>query len=341
MTLWIDHKYAGLLSANLELFKRKDSKVYNFRCPVCGDSKKNRFKARGYLMEKEDRMIYYCHNCGASMSMYDFVQTVNTEIHKQYVLEVYQEKNSTEKRRKIDFKPDISKFVKPKYMKSPLGKLKKVSQLHVDHKAKQYIVQRRIPTRYHAKLFYAPKFCAWINTIVKNKFDEKALALDDERIIIPFIDEEGTVFGVQGRALSDSYLRYITIMFDDSKTKIFGLDTVDFKKSVYITEGPIDSMFIPNSLAMAGSDGDLTEYNASDLVFVYDNEPRNKEIVSKVEKQIDKGNKVVIWPDHFPYKDINDCIIGGLDVSDVMQVIESNTYQDLAAKFRLSKWRKV
>jgi len=341
MSTWIDHKYAGLLSCNLQLFKRKDSKVYNFRCPICGDSEKNRFKARGYLMEKETRMVFYCHNCGASMTMYDFVKTVDPELHKQYVLETYQEKNSTVKRRKIDFKPDISKFAKPKYMKSPLGELKKISQLPVDHAAKQYITNRRIPTRYHAKLFYAPKFCAWINTIVKGKFDDKTLALDEGRIVIPFIDEEGTVFGVQGRALSNSQLRYITIMFDDSKSKIFGLDTVDFKRTVYITEGPIDSMFIPNSLAMAGSDGNLSEYARSDLVFIYDNEPRNQEIVKKVEKQVENGYSVFLWPDLVPFKDINDCILGKLTEDDVLRMIKNNTYNGLAAKFKLSKWRKV
>ena len=340
MSAWIDHKYAGLMSSSLQQFKRKDSKVYNFRCPICGDSQKNRFKARGYLMEKEDRMSYYCHNCSASMSMYDFVKEVNPELHKQYVLETYQEKN-TSGRRKIDFKPDISKFAKPKYMKSPLGRLKKISQLPVDHKAKQYIVDRQIPTKYHAKLFYAPKFCTWINTIIDNKFDDQVIAFDEGRIVIPFIDADGTVFGVQGRALTQSNLRYMTVMFDESKLKVFGLDTVDTEKTVYITEGPIDSMFLPNSLAMAGSDINLKDFDQSNMVYVYDNEPRNLEIVKKIQKQIDNGNSVFIWPEYIPFKDINDCILGKLTEKDVLRMIQKNTYKGLSAKFQFSQWKKI
>ena len=339
MSLWIDHKYMGLLSFRLDRFARKDKNLYNFRCPICGDSQKNKFKARGYAMAKQDKIVYYCHNCGATRSMYDFVKEMDSELHKKYVLETYEEKNIG-KKKKIDFKPDISKFSKPKYMKSVLKDLKKISQLAVDHKAKKYIQNRRIPNPYHAKLFYAPKFCTWINSIIKDKFDDKTLALDEGRIVIPFIDEEGKVFGVQGRALSNTSLRYITIMFDETKPKVFGLDTVDLSKTVYIVEGPIDSMFISNCLAMAGSDINTSTLSIQDKVYVYDNEPRSNEINSKLDKNISKGDKVFIWPDGIRYKDINECILNGMTPLQVKEMIRNNVYQNLSAKLRFSNWRK-
>lgn len=339
MTTWIDHKYINLLSSHLQLFKRKDAKVYNFRCPICGDSQKNRYKARGYVMEKQDRLVFYCHNCGASMTMYDFVKTLDPQLHKEYTMEVFKEKNLSEKKKYI-YTPDISKFARPKYMRSQLKDLQRISQLPPNHVAKKYITRRRIPSKYHAKLYYAPKFCTWINSIVEGKFDEKALALDEPRIIIPFIGIDGNVFGVQGRALSKTELRYITIMFDESEKKIFGLDTADFSKTLHITEGPFDSMFVPNCIAFAGSDGDLTRIRADDKVFIYDNEPRSKEITRKIEKQIDKGNKVFIWPSAVSHKDINDCIIGGITEQEIVDMIARNTYSGLAAKFQLSQWKK-
>lgn len=340
MNTWIDHKYVNLLSSQLQLFKRRDAKVYNFRCPICGDSQKNRFKTRGYIMEKQDKLVFYCHNCSASMTMYDFIKTLDPELHKQYTLEMYKEKNLSE-RKKYTYTPDISKFAKPKYMRSQLKDLQRISQLHPTHVAKKYIVRRKIPSPYHAKLYYAPKFCTWINSIVEGKFDEKAIALDEPRIVIPFIGIDGNVFGVQGRALSKTELRYITIIFDDTQSKIFGLDTANFSKKLYITEGPFDSMFLPNCIAFAGSDGDLSQIKANDKVFVYDNEPRNTEIMKKVAKQIDRGNKVFIWPSNIDHKDINDCILGGVSQQEIVDMIDKNTYSGLAAKFQLSQWKKV
>jgi hypothetical protein len=256
-------------------------------------------------------------------------------------METYEEKNSS-KKQKIDFKPDISRFTKPKYMtNSQLKNLKKISQLQPNHKAKVYVDGRKIPTKYHAKLFYCPKFFGWINTVVKNKFDDKALALDGPRLVIPFIDDQQNVIGVQGRALDQSNLRYITIMFDETKPKIFGLDTVDLNKKVYILEGPIDSMFIENSVAMAGSDGDLSQFEASRTVYVYDNEPRNRNIVDKVEKQLRSGSSVFIWPDNVGHKDINDYILAGNSAKDVMKMIEDNTFKSLKGRLRLNDWKRI
>ena len=339
MSLWIDHKYMGLLSFRLERFARKDKNLYNFRCPICGDSHKNKFKARGYAMAKQDKIFFYCHNCGANRSMYDFVKEIDPELHKQYVLETYEEKNIG-KKQKINYKPDISKFSRPKYMMSVLKDLKKISQLPVDHKAKKYIQSRKIPNPYHAKLFYTPKFCTWINSIIKDKFDEKVLALDEGRIVIPFIDEDGKVYGLQGRALSNTSLRYITIMFDESKPKVFGLDTVDFSKNVYIVEGPFDSMFISNCLAMAGSDMDSSLFPNARRVYIYDNEPRSKEIVAKIDKRISNGDKVFIWPEKVKYKDINDCILGGMSPLQIKEMIKENTHESLSAKCIFTNWRK-
>ena len=339
MSAWIDHKYINLLSSHLEQFKRKDRHLYNFRCPVCGDSQKNLYKARGYVMERENKLSFYCHNCSTSMSAYDFIKYVNPMIHKEYVMETYKDKN--ESRQVFDFKPDITKFKKPKYQTTTLKGLKKISQLHHDHKAKKYIVSRKIPNYYHSKIFYTKEFLHWVNSLVPNKFDVKALALDEPRIVIPFLDKENNIFGFQGRSVrSASSLRYITIMLDESKPKIFGLDTVDFGKTVYIMEGPIDSMFVTNSLAMAGSDASVRDFPACRTVYVYDNEPRNVEIIKKIEKQIKAKHPVFIWPDNVKHKDINDCALNGMSRNEIKSMINDNIFEDLSATFRLTDWKR-
>lgn len=194
-----------------------------------------------------------------------------------------------------------------------------------------------IPNKYHAKLFYCPKFYQWTNSIVAGKFKEEGK--DESRLIIPFLDEKGNMFGFQGRSLSaESNLRYITVMLDESRSKLYGLDDVDSGKTVYVVEGPFDSMFVSNAVAMAGSDVTVP---FKDVVMVYDNEPRNKEIVKKMEKSVDQGRKIVVWPSKINHKDINDMVIAGMRCADIRLIIQNNTFSDLSAKMALNVWKRI
>lgn len=335
--IYIDLKYVGLLSGRLERLKRKSGNIYNCRCPICGDSITDRTKTRGYIYEKKGTMLYFCHNCGASMSFGNFIKTIDPELFKQYTQEKFVEKYSN-----TEIKVDpILVTAPPKFIKdSPLKKLKKISQLDHRHPAKLYVDKRRIPPSTHFKLFYAPKFKEWVNSFVPDKFDINGV--DEPRLIIPFLDADKNFFGLQGRSFSPNGLRYITIIVDENKPKIFGLDTVDLTRRIYVTEGPIDSLFLDNAVAMAGADVNASWFpDKSKLVFVYDNEPRNAEIIKRIEKTIDQGLKVCIWPEDIHEKDINDMILSGLSRSNIKTIIDSNTHEGLAAHLSLSKWKRI
>lgn len=336
---YIDTKFIGLLSNRLQRFKRLSDNTFTFRCPICGDSQKNKSKTRGYIYQKTDKALFFCHNCQASMLFGNLLKTVDPELFRDYTHEKFIDKNSAEPKASP---VDITKIVHPKYITdSPLRSLKKVSQLEWNHPVKQYINKRMIPTRFHAKLFYAPKFKKWVNTIVPDKFNTEDG--DEPRLIIPFLDKEKNCFGIQGRSFKKDGLRYITIMFDENKPKIFGLDDVDFSKLVYIVEGPIDSMFLPNAIAMAGSSAASSFLTGltRNFVMVMDNEPRNEQIIKQVEKHIDNGYNVCMWPDYIPYKDVNDMVMGGMTSDEIKAVIDSNTFNGLQAKMRLVSWRKI
>lgn len=333
--LIIDHKYVGLISNRLPRFTKVNPKTYNFRCPLCGDSQRNSYKTRGYIYEKKDKMLYFCHNCGASMSFGNFLKSQDHNLYNEYNQEKYLEKQGITSST-ANVVPDITKIVWPDYrFNSPLKHLRKVSQLDYDHPVKLYVLKRMIPTTYHHKLFYAPKFRKWVNSIFPGKLNNDSA--DEPRLIIPFIDKEGHCFGVQGRGFKPDGIRYITIMFDEDRPKVYGLDTVDFNRQVYVLEGPIDSMFIKNSLAMAGSDIDLSVL-PKDSVFVYDNEPRNVQIVKRMETCIKRGFNIVIWPPSIIHKDVNDMILAGLDV---IKIIADNTCKGLSASAKLVEWKKV
>lgn len=340
----IDLKYAGILSTRIERYVVKSHSPYraNMRCPICGDSKKSKRKTRGWILEKDNVALYYCHNCGASLPMRKFLEQIDPPLAKDYVVDMAMENKYA---RKEPEKP-LEKLVQkqPKFTKfgSALRKIRKISQLPAGHGARDYVLRRKIPSKEHYRLYYVPKFVTWVNSLIpgKMKMPEK----DKPRLILPFLDKSGNLFGFQGRSFDPKdELRYITIMLDENMPKIFGLDLVDFTKRYYVVEGPIDALFLDNTVAMAGADGNANGLDhLSNAVFVFDLEPRNKEIVKRMERCIEKGYKVCIWPPHMEDrgKDINDFIMSGLKAAEIQLIIDQNTYQGLQAQLLLMSWRK-
>ena len=339
--LWIDLKYVNLISSKLDKYKVKKSNPYlsNFRCPFCGDSQKNEYKARGYCYEKKGEVFFSCHNCSHSCYLSQLLKRLDFLLYEEYTKEIFITKNGTPSSGyTLTQKPDITKIERPKFLSgdSPLKQLKKISQLDWNHPAKQYIVNRKIPNIHHAKLFYAPKFAEWTNSIIPGKI---AAVKDEPRLIIPFLKEDGTFFGYQGRSFNPkTKLRYITIMMEEY-SKIYGLERIDKNGTVYVFEGPLDSLFIPNAIAMAGADVTLDK-SFKNPVFVYDNEPRNKDIVKRIDFCIKNGYNIVVWDDTFPQKDINDMIMAGADAEHIKIIMDKRTFSGLTAKVELMKWKK-
>ena len=319
----VDSKFIGLISPKLQKFKRVKADLYNFRCPICGDSKKNKSKTRGYLYAVKANTNFKCHNCGASMSLNNFLKQVDPAVHKQYVMEKFKE-GHTGRNFVID-EPDI-KFEAPKFKKKL--KLPKASE---HPKPAGYLTARKLNPD---DFYYAEHFKKFVNSL-KQTFDDTKH--DEERIIIPLYYEKNLI-GLQGRSINPNPVKYITVMLDDDAPKIYGLDNIRRDAPVYITEGPFDSTFIRNAIAMCGADLDISRWGISDPVWIYDNEPRNREITNRISKTIDSGQSVVIWPESIDDKDINDMVMNGLDVQ---SVIESNTYSGLEAKLKFTTWKKI
>ena len=320
----VDAKYIGLVSSRLKKFKRVKENLFNFRCPICGDSQKQKNKARGYIYPIKNNMNYKCHNCGASLSFNNFLKHVDTTLHKQYTLEKFKEGHTG---RNFVVETPKLEFTKPVFKKSI--NLPKASS---DPAAKEYLVNRKIDPD---KFYFADKFMQWVNT-QKQTFD--TITRDECRIVIPMYDESKNLIGFQGRALEKSFTKYITVMLDEEAPKVYGLDTIDKTSPVYITEGPFDSTFIRNSIAMCGADADISSWGISNPVWVYDNEPRNREIVERIRKTIDTGDSIIIWPTNIEQKDINDMVLAG---HDVMSMLKLNTYSGLEAKLKFNTWKKI
>tara|TARA_B100000287_G_scaffold278279_1_gene262202 strand:+ start:115 stop:1086 length:972 start_codon:yes stop_codon:yes gene_type:complete len=319
-----DSKFIGLVSSRLQKFKRVKADLYNFRCPICGDSQKHKNKARGYFYQVKVNTNFKCHNCGASLSFNNFLKQIDPTLHKQYTMEKF--KNGHTGKNFVVDEPKLE-FKKPVFRKKI--DLPKASEIPI---AKEYLEKRKIdPT----KFYFAKKFKQWTNT-QKQTFD--TIGRDESRIIIPMYDTERNLIGFQGRSLGPNSVKYITVMIKDDAPKIYGLDQIRRDEPVFVTEGPFDSTFLRNSIAMCGADGDVRRWGINDPVWVYDNEPRNNEIVKRISETINRGERVVVWPSGMEEKDINDMILSG---HDVMSILNNNIYSNLEAKVKFNNWKKV
>ena len=321
----VDSKYIGLISSRLQKFKRVKADLYNFRCPICGDSQKHKNKARGYFYQVKTNTNYKCHNCGVSLSFNNFLKQIDATLHKQYVMEKFKEGHAGGRNFVVE-EPKFN-FKKPVFKKSL--DLPRASEVPI---ATKYLEKRKI----NPNLFYfTSEFQKWTNTH-KQTFNN--INKDESRVIIPLHDTEKNLIGFQGRSLGPNSVKYITVMLNEDAPKIYGLDKINETKPIYITEGPFDSTFVENSVAMCGSDLDIRTFGWCDYIWVFDNEPRNREIVERIDKTIGRGDKIVIWPKQIVEKDINDMVLSG---HDIMSILQSNTYSGLQAKVKFNNWKKV
>lgn len=324
----VDEKYINLISSRLSKFKKVKNNLYNFRCPICGDSQKNKNKARGYFYQIKTNTNFKCHNCGMNISFNNFLKQFDINAHKQFIFEKFKEghtgKNfTTQTPEFFQFSPIFKKRETPEELKIPFASS--------NPEAKEYLEGRKLNPN---KFYYVDKFKKWVNSL---KMTFPSTNYDHPRIIIPLFYQNNLI-GFQGRALGPNKIKYITIMLDENAPKIYGLDEIQKDKTIYITEGPFDSTFIPNAIALCGADGDVSNWGISNPVWIYDNEPRNSEILSRISDLIGMGQKVVIWPSTIKEKDINDMILSGLNVQ---SIVESNTYSGLEAQLKFTTWKKI
>ncbi len=328
----IDAKYISLVSPQLLKYAKKRGNLHNFRCPYCGDSKKYKNKARGYLFKVKNDYVYKCHNCGVGRTFTNFLKDQNKMLYDQYVMERYRDGLTG----KGSNTPDpVFDFEKPVFVKKKKSiNLPKISDLNTSHPARLYLENRKIKDL--DRFYYAERFKEWTNSLKKTFGDMRG---DNPRIIIPMYTVDGDLFGFQGRSLSpNTNMRYITVMLDEDHPKLYGLETINRLRPVYIVEGPFDSTFIRNSIAMCGADIHVDGVGISSPVWVYDNEPRNPEIVKRISNTVSTKQTVVIWPSNIQQKDINDMVLAG---HDVQSIVESNVYNGLEAKLKFNTWKKI
>ena len=338
--LYVDHKYIGLLSSRLDRFSRKSDKLYNFRCPICGDSHKNRHKARGYLFEADNSLVYKCHNCGFSGGLGKLIEQVDSHLFSQYKMETFSEKNNRTRIANTDYTPNFAPKKVTKENSVLLDYALKLSELPTAHPAVLYAQTRRIPESKWGDLYYTEDYSV-LEQLRPEVYEGRLLK--DARIVIPFRNRDGKLIAVQGRSITGSKTRYVTIRLTQNDPLIYNLESIDTMERIFVTEGPLDSMFLPNAVACGGSDlvRAMRVLPKSNTTLVFDNQPRNKDLIALIEKSCRWGYSVFIWPSHIHQKDINDLVVDGYTPEEIAPLINKNTFTDLALRLAIRDWKKI
>ena len=334
--LHIDLKYINMISHRLDRFKRKDDYLFNFRCPICGDSSSKKNKARGYLYKKKNDMFYKCHNCGAGKTFGGLLKDTDPMLHKDYVLERYKAGVTAPR---ANTTPDFSgQFSKPEFGTNERlidTLMDRVDKLDPNHMAPTYCKERMIPQEKWDRLYHIEDISKIHQLAPKYK---DRITTTEPRLAIPFFNEEGILTGLTLRHYGNNPLRYIMVKINEDAPTIFGLDCISKETPVKIVEGPLDSLFLDNCIAAAGSSfNKIKDLGLDNPIIIVDNEPRNEAICKVLHKNIQEGHRVVIWPDNVTEKDINDMVMANLDVQ---EIINYNTFQNLEAELKFRTWRK-
>lgn len=342
MTISTDNKYVRLLSSRLRNFKQKKDGLYNFSCPICGDSKKNLTKARGYVFQKGNDLFYRCHNCGVSTNIAGLLKATDVSLYKEYLLENYKSGQTNN----VSTAATILQVTAPKF-----GKVKKqnvfehaewVSNLPEEHFCVSYLKHRLLPKEHYNKLLFTSKYKDFVDALVPNHGKQ---ITNDARLVIPFYDENDELIAVSGRALEtgDKTLRYVTVRTNENQNKlVYGMDRINIKENIFLVEGPIDSLFLNNCLASGDANLVMTasQLNLDNVTLIFDNEPRNQQIVKMMQNAISLKHNVVIWPDTIQQKDINEMVMSGKSPGEIQEIISSNTFSGIRAQLKFTTWRK-
>jgi len=296
---------------------------YNFRCHICGDSQKSKSKKRGYILKNKTPWMYYCHNCYYKKPVIFWMKEFFPSYYKDYFKEVLGRNDNKKKRdlpnikarrtRKRSTEQDQTKFFV--HIKSGVTPL--------FAKAIRFCIDRNIPEDVWSKWYVAT------GEMYRN------------RLIIPFYDDKGKIYYYQGRSLYD-YMTPKYLSRAGNYNSIYNYYLVDREKPVTVLEGPIDSIFVENSVAVTGVkiyDDNLKIFKQKRFLIDYDCETFDTK--KKTIELLTKGEYVFCWKKFM--KTYNLPKRSKWDINDVLLYMNKDnfSYEELEPFFTNSIFDKV
>ena len=338
---WIDSEFAFRALAHLPRFKQVTNSArlkLNCRCPICGDSKTDAFKARFWAYGNPDgKVALHCYNCDIHLPLSKYLKEYEQDLYREYILEVRKEKTNES----VAPPKPVEKPVEKKFIQK-LDYCERVDRLSDEHPIVKYVKQRCIPKENWNRLWFTNQWPSLVNSVNPGTYSNEK---NEPRLVIPIFNAQGKIESFQGRALrKDAPQKYITIKANENASKIYGLNTVDETSLVFVTEGPIDSLFVDNAISITGGSLELSLVPfPGNRAWIMDHEPRHPDTIKRMTKLIEAGERVVFW-DKSPWssKDVNDMIMKeGATQAEIMSYIKNNISQGLMAKHRLQGYSKI
>lgn len=338
----IEIKYAiSQLSSRVQRFAVYGADKWNFRCPICGDSNKSRTKARAWIYQNnKGNFSYKCFNCGESMSVQRLLKEYFSDLYEEYRMSVFKDRSHIVNTQRKIYSPETE------------FKFDLLVEAAKSGKATTFLKNRMIPESMWKHFFYCDK----VGSLIKNnrtdgKYDER-IKDNGEFLVSPIYNWiEGTDKKVvqslccRNLDVGSSY-RYIHAKLRDDCVEdqvIWGLDLIDTSKPIICCEGIFDAVFLDNAIGMLTSVKTLRGYKDSSVIYLIDNEPRNKDIVKIVKGHIAAGRTVSLLPEKYLLlgKDVNEYIKNGVDKLDLMNDIMAHAYSGPRAALEFERWKKI
>lgn len=305
----------------------KSSDSYHCSCPICMEGKSFGKKKRCWYIPAKD--LIYCHNCGWSSRPLKWIMQVGDLSRRDIETEIEAgDYNIINLDKKKSYEIDLDNLIKDEMEDIlPKNSIDLNNELQLSYykgnsvviKALNYIKNRRLDTCINSPKSFFLSLC---DTTHKN------------RIVIPFYDENDKILFYQSRAfggnLDDNLENVKYLSKKNAQKSIFNLNNIkDEINEIFLFEGPIDSCFIENGVAVGGinpsSEKNFTELQESqlecfklthDFIWMLDSQWLDEAAYEKTIKLLEKGEKVFIWPEKLgrKYKDFNElCVSNGFD----------------------------
>lgn len=352
MSLYVDEMYIGMMGQRLSLFTQAGPRLWNFRCPICGDSTTDPYKKRGYFYvdKSQESYNYICHNCSASHKLYRFIEFVFPDLLRNYKLEKFvgNRRGSLEQEKSI---PSKAAAPTPNLLTEEVKveetdddevdtDLFPIYYLEDDHPALRYLlVERKLPEDILDRFFFAPSYVNWVEKVTH----KERLLPEHSRIVLPYSKTNGETYRYVARAYEgdDFGKKYLYTEISEG-SRFYNFYNIDPKKFVYVVEGQIDCLLLDNAVAIGNAKYAKGDFKAfDDYTIVPDNQPRNFHVVQSIEKAIENGHPVVIWPNATAGKDINDLWKSGMSKQEIQDLIQRNTHRGIRATIALNRWKRV
>ena len=334
MSRYIDEKYINIIANYLELPKRKSNSELVARCPVCGDSQRNKYKRRFGISSKQDGAICGCFNCGYAAPFGKFLKDYYPDIYNDYKLEKFRESTEhSQPKKSISTKTSSSGSL---FNRVPVAEKTIAAPVTYSKEAVDYLKSRGVSEDRYDGFVWAYDFKEVLEKLSKTEHEH----VDSEpRLVILLRNFSKKLVGIQSRSLDQKNSKRYEIHKLGSDNVIWVPTWIDRNKPLIVTEGVFDAISTVNGIAKLSNHLTSIDGRTDKFIYTWDNEPDNEFIVSRMASAVKSNYRVFIPGKDWVYKDLNEAHQDGLSIQEIQEYVEKSSFTGLRLNLNFNKWK--